>query len=186
MAWDPQHKARSRQRILRTAAQLFALHGYEKVSIDQVMQEAGMTRGAFYAHFKAKNELYAEAILEAASAAGGKRPQDPCSRDQMIARYLSKEHLEGERLHCPLAFLVSDIAQRDAQVRDTWTRVFRGLVNLVRRDDEQDEAGLKSALQRVALMVGGVAIARALNDDALAQKLLESCRDGAMPETSHR
>ncbi|GGC01959.1 TetR family transcriptional regulator [Marinobacterium zhoushanense] len=178
MSWSPDHKERSRQRILMTAARLFAQQGFDQVSIDQVMSAAGMTRGAFYAHFTSKSELYGEAILTAARNARDTRLGPNAETDQHLERvvnaYLSGEHVSGDGLHCPLAFLVSDIAQRDEQVRDIWTRVFRGLVDVVRQ--EQDDSGYARALQHVVMMIGGVAIARALNDEALIRTLLESCR----------
>ncbi|MBR9885662.1 MAG: TetR/AcrR family transcriptional regulator [Oceanospirillales bacterium] len=182
MSWNPEHKARSRQRILTTAARLFARQGFDQVSIDQVMSEAGMTRGAFYAHFSSKSELYGEAILATAHAARDKHVQGPSATQQQLERiigvYLSEEHLSGETLHCPLAFLVSDIAQRDDQVRDIWTRVFRGLVDIVGGNGED----YSHALERVVLMVGGVAIARALNDDDLSKQLLDTCRAAVLSE----
>ncbi|MBV1787996.1 TetR/AcrR family transcriptional regulator [Marinobacterium sp. D7] len=184
MSWSPDHKERSRQRILITAARLFAQQGFDKVSIDQVMSEAGMTRGAFYAHFSSKSELYGEAILAAARNARDSRLRPGAEPDKHLERvvtaYLSGEHISGDSLHCPLAFLVSDIAQRDEQVRDIWTRVFRGLVEVVRQ--EPDEQGYARALQRVVMMIGGVAVARALNDDSLSQTLLETCRSAILDD----
>ena len=56
MAWQDTHKAQSKDRILTSAAMLFTHHGFEKISIDQVMKNAELTRGAFYSHFKSKSD----------------------------------------------------------------------------------------------------------------------------------
>lgn len=179
MAWNPQHKQRSRERIITSAARLFALHGFEQVSIDTIMSDAGMTRGAFYAHFHSKSELYGEAILSAASYARQQvHDTDETERLTLLSEnYLSKRHLQGNGLHCPLAFLISDITQRETAVRDTYTKVFKGLVDLVREPEMTSSEARQRALQRAVLMIGGVAVARAINDESLALELLEACRD---------
>ncbi|MBA4502588.1 TetR/AcrR family transcriptional regulator [Marinobacterium marinum] len=179
MPWPSTRRAESRDRILLSAERLFTAFGFERISIDQVMQDAGMTRGAFYAHFRSKQELYSEAILSAARRMGVQHPADV---EALIRRYLSPEHLGREKGSCPLAFLVSDIGQRDQPIRDSYTQVFSALVAKVSGapDAEFNEA----ALRTVVLMVGGVAVARALNDPVLAEEVLAACRAGALSETA--
>lgn len=173
MPWHPDRKAQSRERILHTAARLFPRHGFAGVSIDTLMQEAGLTRGAFYAHFASKSELYAEAIVVAARQGVERLGLDagPEARD----RYLSREHLEGEAGLCPLASLVSDVAQQDPLVRESYTRLFRGFIDRVAGGGEDAR---QQTLQRAVMMIGGLAIARTLSDQALAEELLRACRQG--------
>ncbi|TCK08747.1 TetR/AcrR family transcriptional regulator [Marinobacterium mangrovicola] len=188
MAWSEDHKQRSREKILTTAAGLFARQGFDNVSIDQVMQAAGMTRGAFYAHFSSKTDLYAEAILYAANtAAESYLPQGQATdqqREAFIAAYLSEAHCQGADIPCPLAFLVSDMAHQDEGVRSTWSQVFQGLVKRLQNNTGEGSAAQaeeqQAALQKVVMMIGGVAVARALNDNALATEVLEACRAGAL------
>lgn len=173
MAWDQQHKVRSRQRIIDSAARLFTTKGFDHVGIDEVMADAGLTRGAFYSHFSTKVELYSEAII--AGARKGKSLTEHCDCAQDIIReYLSQEHVAGNVRQCPLAFLVSDISKRDDQIRRTYTRVFAGLV------ERLQAAGMdpQTALQQVVLMIGGVAVSRALDDDELVRKVLKACQLG--------
>ncbi|WP_438864615.1 TetR/AcrR family transcriptional regulator [Neptunicella sp.] len=171
MAWSAEHKHNTRQRILHSAANLFTRHGFENISIDQVMADAGLTRGAFYAHFKTKSELYAQAIIAGARHKAAQYQQVP-NIDQMTREYLSTNHLEGEQLRCPLAFLTTDIGQRDAQVRNAYTAVFKGLIGML------ENAGLdrNEALQHAVMMIGGVAIAKALNQPELVSELLDACQ----------
>ena len=61
MRYGREHKARTRARILASAARLFASRGYGGASIDDVMRDCGLTRGGFYAHFRSKAALYREA-----------------------------------------------------------------------------------------------------------------------------
>lgn len=178
MPWNETHKEESRSRILDTAARLFALHGFERISIDQLMREAGMTRGAFYAHFNSKAELYSEAVVAAASRNGDGLRELPLTLTELLAGYLSQEHLNGEGPKCPMAFLVTDVAHRDQQLRSTYTEVFRSFVEMLKPymtasdDRQQRDNAMRTAVQ----MIGGMAIARALSDDALAELLLQACR----------
>lgn len=180
MAWKEQHKHSTRQKILKSAAKLFTKQGFEHVGINDVMKDAGLTRGAFYAHFNSKSELYAEAIIAAAIQTGDQlNPDNPKapSLDQLVQFYLSMEHRQGERFRCPLAFLATDITQRDDQVRDAYTSVFKGFLkhltaHLQRRNGDIDRARI---MQVAVMMIGGLAVSRALNDDELAMNLLTSC-----------
>ncbi|MBC3766055.1 TetR/AcrR family transcriptional regulator [Neptunicella marina] len=171
MAWKPQHKLQTRERILTSAAELFTHQGFDHVAIDQVMHHAGLTRGAFYAHFKNKSELYAEAIVFGARAKAAQIRPDTALND-IACQYLSAEHLHGQQKRCPLAFLTTDISQRDSQVRDAYTRVFDGLVKRI----ELGGLSRERALQQAVLMVGGAAIANALNNETLIDDLLTACR----------
>src|SRR5258708_4781096 len=62
MPYPPEHRQQTRARILRSAKTLFNLHGFERISIDDIMARAGLTRGGFYSYFDTKSELYAEAV----------------------------------------------------------------------------------------------------------------------------
>jgi TetR/AcrR family transcriptional repressor of nem operon len=181
VGWDKSHKQKTREKILRHAGQLFTRKGFDKVGIDDVMQAAGLTRGAFYAHFGSKSELYAEAIVTAAKAARQNvlepLPANPGIRE-VAERYLSSEHRQGLDDSCPLAFLTTDIQQRDDQVRGAYTRVFKSFAQAIEPTGSDDLS--PEALQTAVLMIGGVAIARALNNDRLAEQLLEACLDGVV------
>ncbi len=184
MAWSENHKQRSREKILTTAGNLFAQKGFDNVSIDQVMQAAGMTRGAFYAHFSSKTDLYAEAILHTANRAGGQylpeRNATTEQREAFINTYLSEGHCYGGSIQCPLAFLVSDMAHQDEGVRSTWSQVFQGLVRRMGKGQASTPEEQEAALRNVVMMIGGVAVARALNDKDLASEVLKVCRTGAL------
>ena len=178
MAWPNDRKLQTRERILHSAAQLFTQRGFDRVGINEVMTHAGLTRGAFYAHFSSKSELYAEAIGTAAHMAYRQLidnlPANP-TRAQMVSAYLSQEHRNGQLGHCPLAFLTTDISHRDPAVRHAYTQVFKGFIDNV----GDNTRARRKAIEMAVLMIGGLAIARALNDDGLVDELLSVCRDGS-------
>src|SRR5882757_4114334 len=97
MPYTPAHKARTRTRIVEGARGLFNRRGFEQVTIDDVMAEAGLTRGGFYNHFRSKNELYAEVVRSFSSCNPFARriaalAHPPSARDlarQLVELYLS-------------------------------------------------------------------------------------------------
>lgn len=181
MPWSDDHKARTRHRILEAAATLFTQRGFGGISIDDVMKRAGLTRGAFYAHFTSKGELYAEALQHAAQA-NVSRLEGTTPR-QRVFGYLSEAHRHGHSINCPLACLVSDVAQQDKRVRDTYTRLFAGFVARCQQTDGTAEER-ERALQQAVTLIGGMAIARTLNDDALAEEVLVACRRLALADAA--
>ncbi|MGP5309028.1 TetR/AcrR family transcriptional regulator [Vreelandella alkaliphila] len=176
MPWDESHKMHSHEKILHAAARLFTHHGFNGVSIDTVMQEAGMTRGAFYAHFESKSDLYTQALKHAATQAAQRLALEHLP-EQGIERYLSEEHLFGQQVPCPLACLISDVAQQDLPIRSTYTLLFKGFVDRVSQMTPADQLTRHQIIQQVVTMVGGLAIARTLNDESLSKEILEACRE---------
>ncbi len=188
MPYSADHKARTREKILASAAALFSHHGYEKVSIDRLMNHAGLTRGAFYNHFADKPSVYEEALGYAARKSYARRLQEQGKgSDQalpdVLRAYLSRAHIEDDALRCPLAFLATDVAQRQPQVRSTYTRVFSRMVRRVRRllgaGKAAESPPREEVLAVTAMMIGGVAIANALDDEALGDELMQACREAA-------
>ena len=129
MPYTAQHKQETHNRILRNARRLFNRKGFAEVSIDEIMAGAGLTRGGFYRHFKSKDDLYSEAVLQFTCqgpargvAAQARRPVR--QRRGRLARmimdaYLSAEHFEDRDGSCPTLGLPSDISpkQRGREAR---------------------------------------------------------------------
>ena len=130
MPRSKQHKENSRQRILSAAYQLFTQYGYVQVTIDQIMNTAGLTRGAFYNHFDTKSDVYQHAFHFGArqqvfynmikdSPLGDKE-----TLEKAIIHYLSSDHVNGDLPGCPLSFLNTDAATSQPEVRQLYTDVF--------------------------------------------------------------
>lgn len=179
MPYPFDHKAKTRERILASAAQLFTSKGYEQVSIDQIMQQAGLTRGAFYSHFSDKSSLYAAAIEYTSIERFRHYAQElkaGADLNDIIESYLNQDHTQEQITPCALAFLVSDINQRADQVRETYTNVYRGLLKGLERLHASEQCERLTYLAVSTLMIGGVAIGRALADKELSEELLSACR----------
>ncbi|WP_206484098.1 TetR/AcrR family transcriptional regulator [Thalassotalea sp. G2M2-11] len=176
MAWEKSHKLKSKQRILESAAQLFTRYGFEQVSINQIMANAKLTRGAFYSHFSSKSDLYAQAMIKGSQLAKEQHTHDSTTCLATLSqRYLSQAHRDEQLQHlCPLAFLISDINQQDENVKNTYTEVFKRFIDNAQRLTKDEN----TALQTAALMIGGLALAKAVNDNELSDKLLIACQSG--------
>ncbi len=183
MPYSPEHKQNSREQILSGAMHLFSRKGFANVSIDELMAEAGMTRGAFYAHFKSKSVLYAEAVMFAAMNSQVITKMNPDDTElswfkRVVDTYLDISHVEMAVSPCPLAFLATDVASSDPKVRQAYTEVYKGLVKLfdAHRPPRMAKSDPDINLAITALMIGGVAISRALHDKTLVKQLLNTCR----------
>jgi len=183
MPRNAERKRASRQRILEAAATCFTRRGFDAVSIDEVMAVAGMTRGGFYAHFTSKSALYASALRHAATQ-GAERLDSLAGPQLRIDTYL-RQSADQANAVCPLACLVSDVAQRDERVRTTYTALLEGFLERFQMPDAGGPDARQRALKQAVAMIGSLAIARTVNDSQLTDELLAAGRelaaDAALP-----
>lgn len=189
MPYSPEHKVQTRARVVESARRLFNRHGFEQVTIDQVMASAGLTRGAFYHHFDSKDELYAAAVASfttcnpfaVKSAQTAPAIDDPKQMARMlIDLYLSDEVLENIDMHCPLYALPSDVARAGLEPQQAYTDLIRGMRHIYRvaLNDVRDADQRADAM--VSLCVGGMVLARTTNDPQLRKSLRASARHQAL------
>jgi TetR/AcrR family transcriptional regulator, transcriptional repressor for nem operon len=179
MPYAKDHKAKTRERILEAARVLFNRHGYDRVTIDQVMAEASLTRGGFYAHFSRKEELFAEAMAGFLEGRGARwraaEGIDPHARQRLMARrmvdaYLSRRHLDDLDGQCPLIAYATDAARAGPRVRESYRRLVEAMVWLFENNLDGDEADRRQrALSLTALCVGGMTLARTLPEYEIAE-----------------
>ncbi|MCR9138825.1 MAG: TetR/AcrR family transcriptional regulator [Alphaproteobacteria bacterium] len=177
MPYSRQHKRETRARIIESAHRLFNRRGFAAVSIDDIMAEAGLTRGGFYNHFKAKEDLYAEMLV--AYAVRRSRDNDDlpqCGPDMaraMINKYVSKPHLEDVDGHCPLMALPSDVSRAGTAARAAYRDVLESMISLFEPGLEPKD-GLSARQQGIALAatcVGAMVLARTVDDPDLANEI---------------
>jgi TetR/AcrR family transcriptional regulator, transcriptional repressor for nem operon len=180
MPYTANHKARTRARIVETARVMFNRKGFDQVSIDDIMREAGLTRGGFYNHFSSKEGLYVEAVRsfatcnpfarEAAKLAIQPGPKKAARR--LVELYLSDAVLNDVDQHCPLFALPSDVARAGLKPRAAYTFIVRGMLEVFRAAFEQSDSEAGSKAQVILnLCVGGMVIARTTDDAALRRSL---------------
>ncbi len=191
MPYAPDHKAETRTRILDSARRLFNRRGLTEISIDEIMAGAGLTRGGFYSHFNSKEELYAEAILHFVHCRPSPGWQQHAFETPMdgsrLARvvldaYLSRAHAEDVDGSCPMIGLATDVARGSGAAKAAYRQILAMMTGIFAEtlgpdafalanghnggpDDASDH---QRALAVVAMCVGGMVLARAVDDAATA------------------
>lgn len=172
-------KEASHERIVGAAARAIRRSGYDGTGVADIMKEAGLTHGAFYAHFASREAMLAEAadragaesnaVAEAVIAAAA--PDQ--SLQALIQVYLSKAHMEGIETGCPVSALGSEMPRQPPEVRRVATRRIKEMIDLVARQlpDGGQTSAHERALVIVATMVGTLMLARAVDDAALSDAL---------------
>jgi TetR/AcrR family transcriptional repressor of nem operon len=170
------------ERIVESAARAIRRSGYDGTGVADIMKDAGLTHGGFYAHFDSREAMLAEAadragangleILE--SAAANAPPQK--ALQAMLQAYLSKEQVEGVETGCAVAALGSEMPRQAPAVRRAATRRIKETIDLVARQspDWGQPGAHERALVTVSAMLGALVLARAVDDSKLSNALREA------------
>jgi TetR/AcrR family transcriptional repressor of nem operon len=178
--------AENRERIVETAARMFRENGFDNVSVDAIMNAAGLTHGGFYGHFESKEALVEEAV-ERALERGVRKQSRHTNLGGLVSDYLSERHCADRANGCAITALGSDIVRQGKGVRcgltthvraqlDRFTRLLKGGTARSKR---------RRAITSLAGMVGGLTLARAVDDPALSKEILAATRDafGQVPRS---
>jgi TetR/AcrR family transcriptional regulator, transcriptional repressor for nem operon len=171
MRYPAEETAAKHERIVREASRLFRERGFENVSVGEVMKAAGLTHGAFYAHFGSKEELQAAAVAYGQKVSLGRLQSSnkKTAKGSFTDRYLSRQHRDNPGDGCTMASLAQEVARSSPELR---TAFERGLEEIL-----SAEAGdRKEAIFRTAALLGGVVLARAVQDPGLSDEILKSVR----------
>jgi TetR/AcrR family transcriptional repressor of nem operon len=183
MRYAAEHKDETRTKVLRAAATAMRVHGPDGVGVADIMRSVGLTHGGFYAHFRNKDDLVAQAVTQMFFDAGGKwdRATANLPRAQALAtfidRYVSARHRDDVSRGCPLTSVAMDLSRQTGDARAAFDRGVAGLLTRLENWLPQDAADAKQhAVSLLAEMVGAVALARAVSDPALSDTILTDAR----------
>ena len=187
METAPSRKALSRERILDAAARAIRRQGCDGVGVADVMKEAGLTHGGFYAHFPSRDALLVEALAHAgrdSSARMDARVMRGLAQGQsplraLVTSYLTEEHAAHPENGCAVAALAAEVPRQVPEVRQAGHDRVTALVERVRQTLPPD-ADPQQALVIAATLVGALQLARALGDGPQAKALLQSTRDSLL------
>jgi AcrR family transcriptional regulator len=178
----PSRREATHERIVGAAARAIRRSGYGGTSVADIMKDAGLTHGGFYAHFASREAMLAEAAdragaegLAAVARIAAASPPRQALRAMMRA-YLSKAHVGAVETGCGVAALCSETPRQAPEVRRAATRRIKEMIDLVGRQSPEwgRPSAHEHALVTVATMVGALVLARAVDDSRLSDALREA------------
>lgn len=189
MPYPAGHRDKIRKNIVESARRLFNRSGFENVSVDAIMAEAGLTRGGFYTYFESKSDLYAEVMAcfftdpQWKSRWRGVRVdlESPDAARQIVRAYLSRQHFDDVENSCPMVALPSDVARGDARVKAAFETVFKAMVAALACEVKRGSLPAeRTAMAVAALCIGGMVVARSLNDRHYGDRLRDAATQAAL------
>jgi TetR/AcrR family transcriptional repressor of nem operon len=184
MRYPADRKQATRRKILDAALTVFRRDGYEGAGVDAVMAEAGLTAGGFYAHFKSKEALFAEAFVDAIKNARlirgleSEGVEGPERIRQIVGKYLSPAHRRFVTKGCPMPPLLSELSRQSEPIRRDFEEVLLEVAGVLAPHLPGEDAGRREdrALAMLATLIGGLSLSRGVAGEALGNRILAACR----------
>ena len=175
--YDSQHKHVTRGRILESAGRRLKRDGIDSSGIAALMADAGLTNGAFYAHFASKEDLVAAVVreeLRLQSASFAELASGRAGVEQLVRAYLSQQHRDHRDVGCPSAALLDEIVRSTDETRGAYTEGAKTIVDEIaaRLAPEQPESAHGKALILFTMIIGTLQLARAVNESDLSDATL--------------
>jgi TetR/AcrR family transcriptional regulator, transcriptional repressor for nem operon len=182
MRYPASQTAEKHEQILTEAARLFRERGFDRAGVADIMKAAGLTHGAFYAHFPSKNALEAEAVDRAFAQSDSRvyalRANVSDAKRAFLDSYLSAAHRDHPGTGCAMAALGPEIA-RDSAARKPFTQgvkhMLDGMVSRFRW--KREGIARRNAIHLLSAAVGALILARAVDDPELSDEIMESVTD---------
>lgn len=189
MRYSPEHKSVTRQRILTAASEAFRERGVAATGVDEIMRRAGLTHGGFYAYFRDKAQLVAEA-----SAAGFESavpnleriaalPTARARARALILSYLGPRHRDNPAGGCLVAALGAEAARLQGAARRGYSKAFvdhRDRFAVALRLSSDADENLRLVTSLLSLLVGALVLARAVAEPEVSDRILSDARRTAL------
>ena len=171
MRYPASQTAKKHDKILKEAARLFRERGFDGAGVAEIMKAAGLTHGAFYAHFASKEELQAAAVAygQKVSLERVQRNKALRTKGSYADRYLSPRHRDNPGDGCTMAALGQEVARSAPELKAAFERGLEEILSV-------EDGDRKEAIFQTAALLGGVVLARAVQDPRLSDEILRSVR----------
>jgi TetR/AcrR family transcriptional repressor of nem operon len=184
MPYPTGHRVAKREEIVRSARRLFNRHGFDGVSLKQIMAGAGLTHGGFYSYFKCKSDLYTAVLscfftdpdwqncweglqVDLSSSQAG---------PQIVRAYLSRQHFDDVENSCPMVALPTDVRRSGKSARNAFESVFQAMVGALKHSMNKSGRHAQNRARAIAaLCIGGMVVARAMDTADVADELRDAC-----------
>jgi AcrR family transcriptional regulator len=176
--YGKEHKQATRRRIIQTAGRRLKRDGIDGSGIATLMADAGLTNGAFYAHFESKEDLVATAVadqLRAQRASVSTQTPDRAGLEEYVRAYLSVAHRNNPDDGCPSAALLDEIGRCTDATKQAYTDGLLAVIDDIaaRLTPDDPPSARAKTLSVFAMMVGTLQLSRALADQQLADEVLQ-------------
>jgi AcrR family transcriptional regulator len=183
--YGTEHKQATRRRIIETAGRRLKRDGIDGSGIATLMADAGLTNGAFYAHFASKEDLVATAVadqLREQRASFSERVPGRAGVEQYVREYLSVQHRDNPGDGCPSAALLDEIGRCTDPTKRAYTDGLLAVIDDItaRLAPDDPPSARAKTLSVFALMAGTLQLSRALADRQLADEVLEQGLQNAL------
>jgi TetR/AcrR family transcriptional repressor of nem operon len=175
MRYAKGHREETRARIVEMASRLFQEKGVDRVGVDEIMRECGLTHGGFYVHFRNKEQLIAEACALAVDerADEWKERLRGLPPEEAFAAFLDDYMECAGSGDCPFASLGADVARHGKAVRQAYTRKVEELVQFM---TDELACGREEAILALVAVSGAISVANASSDPEFSKEILETTR----------
>jgi AcrR family transcriptional regulator len=177
MRYEKGRKDTTHERILEVAARRFRRDGIAGSGLAGIMTEAGLTNGAFYAHFSSKSDMVGKCIERTTDEQWQQFEKEIASGRllDIVRAYLSEQHRDHSDSGCPSAALLPEISRQEPATRRAYTNSVKRLLNALEKELPDMPKGPKAreiAIGVVGLLIGTLQLARAVNDPSLSAEIL--------------
>ncbi len=178
--YGKEHKEATRRRIIEAAGRRLKRDGIDGSGVATLMADAGLTNGAFYAHFDSKEDLVASTVAD--QLREQREAYNAQSLEEIVRGYLSTQHRDDLECGCPSAALLNEIARSSDAVKRAYTDGQLAIIDDVaaRLVPDNPQSARLQTLSVFAQMVGTLQVSRALADRQLADDVLERGIDNAL------
>jgi len=183
--YSKEHKDATRRRIIEAAGQRLKRDGIDGSGVSTLMADAGLTNGAFYAHFASKDDLVATAVADQLHQQLERYRNAPLGREgveRLVREYLSVRHRDDVEHGCPSAALLDELGRCNAATKQAYTDGVLGLADEIaaRLAPADPPSARGQVLSLFALLIGTLQLSRALADRRLADEALERGIENAL------
>ncbi|POX58139.1 TetR/AcrR family transcriptional regulator [Streptomyces sp. Ru62] len=190
MGHSQAEKAATRERVLRITSRKIRAEGVTRPGIAELMNEAGLTHGGFYKHFRSRDDLITQAAAFALAEGTSKmersaRKNEEDPRAGLIEAYLAKQHRDAPATGCALVTLGAAAARGGQDVKEAYEKQVRTYLDLIAGLDDDREDARADAMVTLSALVGAVLMARAVDDPEFSDELLETVTARLSRHTSH-
>lgn len=190
MRYSRDHKAETHAKIVRSASAQLREKGTRGIGVADLMKEAGLTHGGFYAHFGSREDLVVEAIayaMDRSTRRWGELVEDKPADERLamlIDTYLTVQHRDGAGRGCAISSLAVDVTREGQKTRRVFLNKLEEMIALFADQvpGEADEVARRKAVATIATLVGTMVLARVAGNSAFSQEILDAGRAAALSE----